>query len=168
PLREGAADRELVDLRGVVQDTLAIFGHRFRSAGVAVSVTDDGFPAISATHGHAMQIVLALLDNAAYWLRHHDGDAPPAVRIHLWARGKSGGLIVADNGPGISPALARAIFEPFYTTRREGLGLGLFIVRMLLERYDGRIDVLDDDRLLPGANLRVRFRLADATGGADR
>jgi len=48
---------------------------------------------------------------------------------------------VADNGPGIDPKTAKNIFEPFYTTKTKGSGLGLFHTRKLMETMGGRIDV---------------------------
>lgn len=46
---------------------------------------------------------------------------------------------VADNGPGINPALAEQIFEPFYTTKSQGTGLGLAVVKSVVDAHQGRI-----------------------------
>lgn len=50
-------------------------------------------------------------------------------------------LTVTDEGPGIDPELGERIFEPFVTTKREGVGLGLAIVRKIIEAHDGEISV---------------------------
>ena len=47
---------------------------------------------------------------------------------------------VEDNGKGIPPENLGKIFEPFYTTKNQGLGLGLSIARAIMERHGGRID----------------------------
>ena len=91
------------------------------------------------------EIVGSLLDNA----RLHGGES---VTVTLTARraGDTVEIVVADDGPGISPANASRIFTPFFTTARErgGTGLGLSIVRSLLAAHGGSI------RLEPGPGAR--------------
>lgn len=48
-------------------------------------------------------------------------------------------ITVQDSGPGLSEATRAALFQPFFTTRRDGNGLGLWISRGLLERYGGTL-----------------------------
>ena len=48
-------------------------------------------------------------------------------------------VTVRDNGPGLDAAMARRIFEPFYTTKTEGMGLGLAISRALIEAQGGQL-----------------------------
>jgi len=48
---------------------------------------------------------------------------------------------VIDTGPGIPPEVQAHLFEPFYTTKKEGFGLGLFIVQKVVEGHGGHIEV---------------------------
>lgn len=150
---------EPVDLRAVVTDVCQIMLHQTRSIGARVQVTEYKPPIIQAEYGHIVQIMLVLFDNALYWLNHAPSGVRPMIRVHLWSKGSRGGFVVADNGPGISPSQAQLIFEPFYSTRREGLGLGLFTARQLASRYDGKVELRDRDRFLAGANVAVNFSL---------
>jgi signal transduction histidine kinase/ActR/RegA family two-component response regulator len=63
-------------------------------------------------------------------------------------------LTVRDDGPGIPEALRTRIFQPFFTTRAQGTGLGLANVRKLVQAHGGRIQLLDDG---PGASFLIRL-----------
>lgn len=69
-------------------------------------------------------------------------------------------VVVRDNGPGISPALATSIFDPLVTTKAEGLGLGLAISAMIVESHHGRLWIANSQA---GAT-EFRFRLPAADG----
>ncbi|MHC4939730.1 MAG: sensor histidine kinase [Planctomycetota bacterium] len=70
-------------------------------------------------------------------------------------------IVVADDGPGIDPAIREILFEPFVTTRRggrEGAGLGLFLAERLVASHEGNIDVDSE----PGRGTRFTIRLPSA------
>jgi two-component system sensor kinase FixL len=67
-------------------------------------------------------------------------------------------IAVADSGPGIASAVADRIFEPFFSTRRNGMGLGLSICRSIIETHGGHIQVESN----PGGGTVFRFTLAAA------
>jgi len=106
------------------------------------------------------QCLWKLLDNA---VDHASRDKPnPAVRLALRRDTEAGFCIitVADNGPGISQAQLSKIFEPFYTTRKEGSGLGLYIARQLCEANQAELTV--DSEPGEGAYFHIRLALAKA------
>jgi two-component system sensor histidine kinase PilS (NtrC family) len=106
------------------------------------------------------QCLWKLLDNA---VDHASRDKSiPKVRLAL-ARDPDAGfcvITVADNGPGISRAQLSKIFEPFYTTRKEGSGLGLYIARQLCEANQAELTV--DSEPGEGAYFHIRLALARA------
>jgi signal transduction histidine kinase len=65
--------------------------------------------------------------------------------VTVCARASNGSveLAVADSGHGVAPELRRRVFEPFFTTRPNGTGLGLAVARQIVEAHGGRIDVAD-------------------------
>jgi signal transduction histidine kinase len=67
---------------------------------------------------------------------------------------------VADDGPGVSADLSDRIFDPFFTTKPQGSGLGLPIVRKIVDAHDGRIDLSS----IPGQGTRFRVTLPVASG----
>jgi len=70
-------------------------------------------------------------------------------------------LLVRDSGPGIPSGVQPHLFESFFSTKTEGLGLGLVIVRSIVERHNGR--VLVENAPTGGAVFRVRFPAAAGT-----
>ena len=55
-------------------------------------------------------------------------------------------VAVEDSGPGINPSRLDNIFDPFITTKSDGMGLGLAICRMIVERHDGKLSALSDGK----------------------
>jgi signal transduction histidine kinase len=96
------------------------------------------------------QAVLGLVDNAAHF-------SPPGSAVEIALRSADAEIVVTvdDSGPGIPPALHGRLFEPFFTTRDDGAGLGLPIVRQIAQAHGGR--VVAGDR--PGGGARFEIRL---------
>jgi two-component system sensor histidine kinase PilS (NtrC family) len=85
---------------------------------------------------HLRRILVNLLDNA---LRHADEGAG-AIRVGLAADADAVELVVRSAGAPVPPEIERHLFEPFFSTRSRGSGLGLYICRELCERHGARID----------------------------
>lgn len=85
------------------------------------------------------------------------------VRVRLTQREGHAFLAVADNGPGILPADRARIFEPFFSQRSQGAGLGLAIVRQHVEGWGGRLRVWGP----PGACFALRFPVSAVVAAAD-
>ena len=79
-------------------------------------------------------ILVNLLDNAL----HHAGPAP-TVTIGLSRDGGTAVLTVADNGPGIDPESQSKLFEPYFTTKSKGTGLGLTNTQNIILNHNGHI-----------------------------
>lgn len=77
------------------------------------------------------------------------------VQVCACARGDSVELAVEDSGPGVPPSLRERIFEPFFTTRPQGTGLGLAVVRQIVEAHGGVLQV--GERVGGGARFAMRF-----------
>jgi signal transduction histidine kinase len=67
------------------------------------------------------------------------------VTLEVHSRGTNVELAVADSGPGVPIELRSRVFEPFFTTRAEGIGLGLAIARQIVEAHGGSIEVGQSD-----------------------
>ncbi len=84
------------------------------------------------------QVIINLILNASEAVA--DGSNPEII-INIKRRINQTQIIVTDNGPGIDPKALKNIFEPFYTTKTKGSGLGLFHTRKLMETMSGTINV---------------------------
>jgi two-component system, NtrC family, sensor histidine kinase PilS len=144
PSERGVAG--VIDLTTLVGSVL---GEWARTAGVALDDHgplhyDLGDQAIGVRFDpdHLRRVLVNLLDNG---LRHSSG-GPAAVSVTIELQGPQGvRLAVASDGAPIGPDVEPYLFEPFYSTRSRGTGLGLYICRELCERYGATIDYRQQD-----------------------
>ena len=110
--------------------------------GVSLEVTEETPCSITTNEGRFIQVLDNLINNSIYWLRQHPVETPKVSILiqRPW-------LYVYDNGLGVAPAIEESLFEPFVTMKPkgQGRGLGLFIVRQLLDAV-GCFIVLDERR----------------------
>jgi len=99
------------------------------------------------------QVVLNLIRNALDAVRTLPDGARREIRVVTRLRSpESVEISVSDGGPGIDPSQADVVFDEFYTTKPEGLGLGLSISRSIIEAHGGRLWM--DASAAPGATFR--------------
>jgi signal transduction histidine kinase len=73
-------------------------------------------------------------------------------------------IFVRDSGPGLPPEAEQRVFEPFFSTKSSGLGMGLAIVRSIVERHRGRVSAENGDA--GGAVFRVELPVVESPGEA--
>jgi two-component system sensor histidine kinase PilS (NtrC family) len=103
------------------------------------------------------QCIWKLLDNS---IDHATGTKITRLRLSMRKDEQAGYCVISleDNGPGIDKAQLKHIFEPFYTTRKDGSGLGLYIARQLCEANQSELTV--DSESGQGARFHIRVSLA--------
>jgi signal transduction histidine kinase len=92
-----------------------------------------------------------LMSNSIDWARRVEA---PRIRIVASAAGDHCEIVFSDNGPGIAADVAGRIFEPLFSRKEGGRGMGLTIARQLVESHGGRIRVILDGRR-KGANFQI-------------
>ncbi len=128
-----------VDIRQGIADTLTMLGSKTRAKSVEVVLAfSDPLPGAHAVGAELNQVWMNLIDNAL--------DAVGVDGMVMVTAAEEMGRVVVritDNGPGIPAEIQGRIFEPFFTTKGIGkvTGLGLDIVRRLLQRHEGEIAV---------------------------
>ena len=142
----GSSEFSRVDLNSVVRDTTLLLEHQLRSANVEVVTSlDDSLPEIPGNRGKLQQVLVNFVLNAKDALQSREN---PRIRIATHHAGAAVRLRVEDNGIGMSEAVLRRIYDPFFTTKsnpaqgqRKGTGLGLAVTYGIVQEHAGTIDV---------------------------
>ncbi len=130
-----------VDLAQLVQKIVIEFKPQFdkQKAKLLCDLETDQLP-IKADRTGLRQVVINLLLNGLEATA--DNDADRIVSIALKRNAEMVSVIVSDNGPGIKKSNRDKLFEPFYTTKVQGSGLGLYMCRKIVTMHNGTIDVV--------------------------
>jgi PAS domain S-box-containing protein len=129
-----------VDVNGVVEETLLLMGRQLGKEGIQVELKLDAMLGRVWGSGTALQQVLTNLLLNARDAMPRGGDvrietAPEPARAG-WLR-----LTIADTGSGLRPEQVEKIWEPFYTTKASGSGLGLSVTHRIIREHGGTVDV---------------------------
>ena len=147
-----------IDLAQSLETTLAMFASRLQGITIERDF-DPALPPLSAYGSELSQVWTALIENAIEAMR--SNDVPGVLRLRTCLTGSMAFVEVWDNGPGVDPAIQSRIFEPFYTTKApgHGLGLGLDTAQRIVSRHSGFLTVESK----PGATcFQVRLPLDQA------
>ncbi len=154
-LRRGEVERTELDLREVVGEVLRLAGNEAANRGVAVTLDlPDRLPTLVADRVQLQQVLLNLLLNGFDAVA---ANPPEERRVALAARPSDAGVSVevTDSGCGMDEATRARIFQPFFTTKRGGMGLGLAISRSIVAAHGGMLSV----RSAPGRGAMFRIEL---------
>lgn len=154
-MRKEESRRSAVDLNDVAQRVLRLVASDAQLRNVSLDPDlAQGLPAVAGDSVQLQQVVLNLVANGLDAV----ADRPPgqrSVAIRTAAANGSAELSVTDSGRGIRADDLGRVFEPFYTTKPEGLGMGLPICRSIVEAHLGRL--LVESAVGGGATFRCVF-----------
>jgi len=152
-LTDLAQDRPLaedeVDVASVLEEAARAAEKAAPPVKVKLELPGGALPRVRGDPARLRQVFANLLSNAAQSQR--EGE----VEVRAFAEGGAVLALVRDRGPGVPPESREKLFDPFFTTRAQGSGLGLFISRRLVERHGGSLKLLDVEG--PGACFEVRL-----------
>ncbi|MBM4359725.1 MAG: HAMP domain-containing protein [Deltaproteobacteria bacterium] len=166
-----------VDLHEGLRESLLLFGHPLREAGIRIEVSLGGLPEVSCCAGEINQVFVNLLANARDAIVLADevsGGSPTErqrrIRLETRHEGEDVVVTVADDGLGVEVGLDERIFEPFFTTKASGrgTGLGLSISREIVARHGGSLRLLRVPGELLGATFECRLPVASTRGATGR
>ena len=138
--RKGESERVQIDLGHLVRDVLGLFSNELNASDIALHLMlDESGPAVKCDRIQIEQVVLNLVRNAMDVLEEGPADGR---ELTIRTRADSGGTIeltVEDSGEGLGADGGERIFELFFTTKADGLGMGLSISRTIIEDHGGRL-----------------------------
>ncbi len=154
-----AAQLMPVDLNALLRDILALYDHS--DVPVRLELADD-LPMAMADAQQVRQIVHNLVQNAQDAMA-----AQPGAEVLLRTRRSDSGqwvrLSVIDQGPGFAEHILKRAFEPYVTTKSKGTGLGLAVVKKIMDEHGGRVDLSNRvvDGRVAGAQVSLSFAVAN-------
>jgi C4-dicarboxylate-specific signal transduction histidine kinase len=151
--------RDRVDVKQTILDVIALTRDQMRRNNVALKTAfADALPSVRGDRVQLQQVILNLIANAIDAMSAHS-DRPRQLVIGCAGDAAGGVCIeVRDSGPGIAPEMAEKLFEPFCTSKPQGIGMGLSISRSIVEAHGGRLRAASN---LPHGAL---FQLSLPTG----
>ncbi|WP_296271578.1 sensor histidine kinase [Pseudomonas sp. UBA6323] len=155
-LRKGQRRMQALDLAEVAREAVRLCNWEAGTAQVAVSdVLPDNLPSVFADRVLLEQVLLNLLRNAIDANRERHPGAPSQVRLEASEADGCLAIRVIDQGPGVSDEQMTKLFTPFYTSKADGLGLGLSMSRSIIEGFGGALEAFPAE----GGGLCLECRL---------
>jgi C4-dicarboxylate-specific signal transduction histidine kinase len=139
-IKKAPARKDGLQINEVILEVTALMRGEFVKSGVSLNTQlAQGLPLIQGDRVQLQQVLVNLIMNAVEAM----GSVNHGSRKLLIGTGADEAgrirISVQDSGPGLNPQIFDRVFDPFYTTKADGMGMGLSICRSIIEAHDGRI-----------------------------
>jgi len=129
---------------------------RLKDARVHVHLECETDLTVRTGRGYLMQGMMIVIANALNAMSEAQ-TADPQLAIRVFAEKEACGIRISNNGPAIPTQYRKLIFEPSFSMRQAGRGLGLHVAHDLLAICNCSLDLVEDTPLLAGPCFRIRF-----------
>ncbi|MHC8343543.1 sensor histidine kinase [Pseudomonas sp. RT6P73] len=156
-LRPMNDDSETVDLVLAIDDTLSAFDALIKRSNVEVRFTPQTCPPVVSQQVLLTQILNSLFANALEAM-------PKGGMLSIDIEQPRSGQVrmtLSDTGKGMTKQQQQMVFKPFFTTKQGGLGVGLALVKRIMERFEGAVELTSQEQ--EGTRVCLNFKVA--TGG---
>jgi signal transduction histidine kinase len=156
-----AVSMEPIDLNKAAREVMALCWGDLQRSGVTMRTElADGLPLVGGDRVQLQQVIMNLLRNGADAMSGVD-DRPRQLLIRTEQdQGDYVRLSLQDTGIGFGPDGVERLFEPFYTTKSEGMGIGLSVSRSIIESHHGRLWAASND----GSGATFSFSIPSYSG----
>jgi two-component system sensor kinase FixL len=137
---KGVVRREPVDINRVIHDTVDLVREELKRKNISLTLDlESNLPEAFADETQIEQVILNLLRNAIEAMFYDSESAHRLLISSQRTDPRSIQVTINDTGPGMDKETLDRIFDTFYTTRKEGMGLGLSISRTIIEAHGGQL-----------------------------
>lgn len=152
-----SGENQKIDLGSLVEDCLLSFSTQLENCGISCEFVRPPatVPHVIGNRALATQALANIISNAIEAMP--DGGSL-GLEVQLDARSRNVRLVVTDTGSGMSQAELDLVFKPYYTTKRHGLGVGMALVKRIMERFEGSISL--SSRIAKGTRVSLSFKVA--------
>jgi signal transduction histidine kinase len=163
-LKRAPFEAKEINLNETVGETLDLISALAHARGVSLSSVLAGTPLpVKADNIQLQQVLINLIVNAIDAMAHLES-SQRKIAVRTVQNGDFAEIEIADSGPGITAGKLSEVFEPFYTTKPNGMGMGLSIARTIIEVHGGQISA--ECRAGQGALFRINLPLAHSAVSA--
>jgi PAS domain S-box-containing protein len=158
--KKDVPQQELVDVNGVIQEMIALLHNEASRHSISIhSHLSDSFPKVMAERVGLQQVLMNLMLNAIEAMKEMDAPGTLTITTRL---DENGQILVSitDSGMGLPPERAEQIFNPFFTSKPQGTGMGLPVSRSIIELHGGRLWASSNSG--PGATFQFTLPLEAA------
>ncbi len=160
-VRKGELRRVPMNVNSAVRNVASMIDSETKRRGVEMPLLlEEGLPSVTADVIQIEQVILNLTRNAIDAMD-NASTRPKLLRVGTsLAQNHSVEVTIHDTGPGLSPAHQEQAFNPFFTTKHDGMGMGLSISRSIVEAHGGRLTAENNDN--GGACFRFDLPITEA------
>lgn len=147
----------MIDIEKMIKDIVLLEKKRLKESGIAVEIESNNDKKIYTSEETIKVIFLNLIDNAIDSFEGCNSNYKKLIRFSITSDIYNLIVNISDNGKGMTRDEIENIFNPFYTTKESGTGLGLYMVQSEIKKINGDIDVMSSES--EGTTFRVRIPL---------
>lgn len=134
-------EKELFSLKIAIDEVINLLSASLNSYKIEVKFEYENDIEVKSFRGELLQVIFNILNNAKdEFIRRETSN--PLINIHLYAEKKNTLIEISDNAGGIKNEIIEKVFEPYFTTKDKGLGIGLYMSKMIIDKnIGGKLDV---------------------------
>jgi signal transduction histidine kinase/ABC-type phosphate/phosphonate transport system substrate-binding protein len=143
-VKKGESIRDVFNINEALETVVSIMSREIKKQSVDIVLNLDAtLPEIIGDHIQLEQVMLNLLRNGIESTLNNDGGRK--IELASWLENDHVCISVQDNGSGMDASVREKLFHPFFTTKREGMGLGLSISESIIESHGGQLHLVKSE-----------------------